>query len=151
MRIQVDNLESNDITELLTFHHESMLSLSPPESAHALDLEEMKDPSITLWSVWIDNELAGCGALKELDARHAEIKSMRTSPKFLRRGVASKMLAFIIDEAKARNYNLLSLETGTPEPFLPAQKLYLSQGFEYCPPFANYEEDPYSVYMNKVL
>ncbi|TDO95820.1 GNAT family N-acetyltransferase [Marinomonas balearica] len=151
MRITVDNVQSKDIIELLTFHHENMFSLSPPESAHVLDLEEMKDPSITLWSVWIDEELAGCGALKELDKGHGEIKSMRTYPKFLRRGVASRMLKVIIEEAKLRNYRNLSLETGTPEPFLPAQKLYQSHGFEYCPPFASYVEDPYSVFMTKVL
>jgi putative acetyltransferase len=97
--------------------------------------------------VWESGELLGCGALKELDSRHAEIKSMRTSSSHLRKGVAKNLLNHILKEAKRRGYNRISLETGSMEAFAPARKLYASFGFTNCQPFADYVEDPYSVFM----
>ena len=149
MKIQVDNLESIEVKQLLQEHHDDMLKHSPPESVHALDLASLKAPDVTFWTVLIDGQLAGCGALKRLNEKHAELKSMRTSQKFLRKGVAAKLLAHMMAIAKAQSYQKISLETGTMEAFAPAQKLYKSFGFKECQPFSNYQEDPYSIFLSK--
>ena len=128
-----------------------MLSHSPPESVHALDLTALESPDVTFWSFWVDHELAGIGALKELDNEHGEIKSMRTSTHFLRKGIARKLLAHIINQANIRSYKKLSLETGTMDAFLPAQMLYKQFGFKECEPFDNYQEDHYSMFMSKSI
>src|SRR2546429_278089 len=142
MEIKVDDLSGADVAELLQGHLQSMAAISPPESMHALDIDALRQPDITFWSVWEGEQLAGCGALKELDAQHAEIKSMRTASAHLRKGVASKLLQHIIDEAKRRNYRRLSLGTGSMESFEPAHRLYAKFGFRNCAPFADYIEDP---------
>src|SRR5687768_17474725 len=98
--IKLDDLNSPEIASLLADHLREMNQHSPPESVHALDLEKLKRPEITFWSVWSGDELVGCGALKELDATHAEIKSMRTSPKYRGQGAGRLMLRHILDEAK---------------------------------------------------
>jgi len=151
MDIRVDELKNKDVISLLQEHHEDMLSHSPPESVHALDLSALEAPNITFWSLWLDNKLAGVGALKEIDKAHGEIKSMRTSTDHLRKGVAGKLLSYIINQANIRSYKRLSLETGTMDVFLPAQKLYQQFGFKECEPFGNYKEDPYSMFMKKSL
>lgn len=147
MRIREDDLQGAEITRLLQEHVQSALKHSPPESSHTLDLEELRSPDITFWTVWQDLELLGCGALKELDTKHGEIKSMRTVPAYRGKGVASRMLVHIIKEAERRSYRRLSLETGSMEAFAPARALYTRFGFEYRGPFADYKEDPYSVFM----
>jgi putative acetyltransferase len=124
---------------------------SPPESEHALDIEALRQPEITFWTVWENGELLGCGALKELDAQHAEIKSMRTSSSHLRKGVAKNLLKHILAEAKRRGYSRLSLETGSAAAFEPARQLYAKFGFTYCALFADYVADPYSVFMTREL
>ncbi|MET4695191.1 GNAT family N-acetyltransferase [Endozoicomonas lisbonensis] len=151
MRIEVDDLSSPLIAEFLEQHIEDMKSISPPESKHALDLDALKSPEITFWSVWYQNKLAGCGAIKELDNTHAEIKSMRTASGFRKKGVASSLLKHIIKISEERGYKRLSLETGSMPFFLAAHRLYEKFGFEYCEPFANYTEDPYSKFMCKTL
>lgn len=151
MNIRVDDLKGSEIHELLQEHLQSVALLSPPESVHALDIEALRKPEITFWTVWEDGELLGCGALKELDSRHAEIKSMRTSSLHLRKGVAKNLLHHIIEEAQRRGYSRLSLETGSMEAFEPARQLYANFGFTYCEPFADYVEDPYSVFMTREL
>ena len=151
MYIKRDDLSGQEIAELLREHLYQVALHSPPDSVHALDIEALRQPAITFWTVWEDGDLLGCGALKELDARHAEIKSMRTSSLHLRKGVAKKLLAHILEEAKRRSYNCLSLETGSGEAFLPARRLYASYGFTYCAPFAEYVEDPYSAFMTRSL
>ncbi|TCV93195.1 putative acetyltransferase [Luteibacter rhizovicinus] len=151
MEIRLDDLTGDAIAELLSAHVESMSLHSPPESIHALDLGALRKPGISFWSVWQDDELMGCGAVKELDPIHAEIKSMRTAPRHLRKGVAAFLMQHILDEAARRNYRRLSLETGSAEAFVPAHRLYASYGFEPCGPFADYVEDPYSVFMSKTL
>ena len=151
MQIIVDDLRGSAVVNLLQAHLQSLAAISPPESMHALDLDELRQPEITFWSAWEGEELLGCGALKELDARHAEIKSMRTAATHLRKGVASRLLEHIIREANRRNYHRLSLETGSSDDFEPAHRLYAKFGFEYCPPFASYLEDPNSVFMTKEL
>lgn len=151
MNIKVDDLRGPEIHQLLREHLQSMALHSPPESVHALDIEALRQPEITFWTAWEGAELLGCGALKELDAQHAEIKSMRTSTPHLRTGVARKMLAHIIEEAQRRAYRRLSLETGSANAFAPARKLYESFGFSFCEPFADYAADPYSVFMTRKL
>ena len=151
MDIRIDDLTGPEVAELLEQHISDMRAISPPESKHALDLEGLRRPEITFWTVWDGTSLAGCGALKELDASHGEIKSMRTSPAYRNRGVATKLLRHIIDEAKARNYRRLSLETGSMPFFEPARRLYTKFGFTRCGPFADYREDPNSVFMTREL
>ena len=124
---------------------------SPPESVHALDLEALRKPEITFWSVWQDSDLLGCGALKELDARHGEIKSMRTAAHHLRKGVAASLMRHMLEVAGQRSYRRLSLETGSMTAFAPARGLYTRFGFQSCGPFADYIEDPYSVFMTREL
>lgn len=149
MDIKRDDLTGTEVAALIGEHLQSMAIHSPPESIHALNLEALKKPEITFWSAWEQDELVGCGALKELDGQHGEIKSMRTSSAHLRRGVAKRMLEHIIEEAKRRGYQRLSLETGSMDAFEPARKLYASFGFQYCKPFSDYIEDPNSVFMTK--
>ena len=151
MNIKIDDLRGPEIAELLSEHLRDMYLVSPPESVHALDLDELRQPEITFWTLWSQDKLAGCGAIKELDEHHAEVKSMRTSSSFLRTGVASKVFQHIVDEAKRRGYKRLSLETGPQEYFQPARNLYERFGFQYCEPFSDYVEDPYSVFMTKEL
>ncbi|GIO12671.1 putative N-acetyltransferase YsnE [Cohnella xylanilytica] len=151
MEIKRDDLTGPEVQALIGEHLQGMFEHSPPESVHALDLDGLRKPEITFWSAWEGDRLAGCGALKELDPEHGEVKSMRTSSAFLRRGVASRMLEHIIREAKRRGYRRLSLETGSMEAFVPARNLYARFGFEYCGPFADYAEDPNSVFMTKEL
>jgi putative acetyltransferase len=151
VHIKVDDLSGAEIRELLQEHLRSVALLSPPESVHALDIEALRAPDITFWTAWEEGQLLGCGALKELDSRHAEVKSMRTSSLHLRKGVAKTLLGHILEEAKCRSYSRLSLETGSGEAFEPARRLYASFGFNYCEPFADYLEDPYSVFMTREL
>jgi putative acetyltransferase len=151
MNIRVDDLGGPEIAGLLQEHLRSMALHSPPESIHALDLEALRRPEITFWSVWQDAELRGCGALKELDAHHGEIKSMRTASPHLRKGVAARLMGHILEEATRRLYRRLSLETGSMEAFAPARRLYARFGFRPCGPFADYVEDPYSVFMSREL
>jgi putative acetyltransferase len=125
--------------------------VSPLESVHALDLNKLRKPEITFWTVWDGNQLAGCAAIKELNADHAEIKSMRTSNTHRGKGVAIKIMEHILTVAAERNYQRLSLETGSQDFFIPARKLYERFGFEYCEPFGDYAEDPYSAFMTKAF
>ena len=136
---------------MLQEHLESVALNSPPESVHALDLEALRAPEVTFWSVWQGSELVGCGALKELDASHGELKSMRTASSHLRKGVAAALLEHMLNVARHRAYHRLSLETGSMEAFAPARALYARFGFELCGPFADYVDDPYSVFMTREL
>ena len=151
MQIKLDDLSGIEIHELLQEHLRSVAVHSPPESVHALGIEALRKPDITFWTAWEGGQLLGCGAIKRLDARHAEIKSMRTSSSHLRKGVAKKLLSHILKEARRRSYRRVSLETGSMEAFEPARKLYAGFGFEYCEPFAEYVEDPHSVFMTREL
>lgn len=145
--IRVDDLRGPEIAALLQEHLNDMYATSPAESVHALDLDRLRHPSITFWTVWDGATLAGCGALKEIDAKLAEIKSMRTAHSHRRRGVARHLLHHMLNVARERGYERLSLETGSPEYFAPARTLYESMGFTYCGPFADYVDDPYSQFM----
>ncbi|MBD0304677.1 MAG: GNAT family N-acetyltransferase [Tolypothrix sp. T3-bin4] len=153
LEIREDDLTGKKIADLLQEHLENMHEITPPESIHALDLEALRSPNITFWTAWESDsdELLGCGALKELDASTGEVKSMRTAKAHRRRGVASKILEHIIKEAEQRAYDCLNLETGAFPEFAPARALYLRYGFEYRGPFAEYIDDPNSVFMTKKL
>jgi putative acetyltransferase len=151
MRVEIDDPERPDVYALLEEHLRNMYALSPPESVHALDVSRLKGPEITFWSVRDGDTLLGCGALKEIDPEHGEVKSMRTPQALRRRGAGRAVLTHILSEARRRGYKRLSLETGSMDVFLPAQKLYESFGFTYCGPFADYKPDPYSVFMTLTL
>jgi putative acetyltransferase len=128
-----------------------MRELSPPHSVHALDLGALRRPEITFWTVWSEGELLGCGALKQLDPTHGEVKSMRTASTRRRKGVGRAVLERSIAEAHSRSYARLSLETGSTQAFAPARRLYERFGFTHCAPFADYSEDPNSVFMTRTL
>jgi putative acetyltransferase len=151
MDIRVDDLRGPEVARLVHEHLRSVALHSPPESVHALNLDALRRPEITFWSVWKDSELMGCGALKALDAHHGEIKSMRTSSLHLRKGVAARLMHHILEEAKRRSYRRLSLETGSMDAFAPARSLYARFGFQQCGPFGDYVEDPNSVFMTREL
>jgi putative acetyltransferase len=151
MKIEIDDLSRPAIQALLDEHLQNMYELSPPESVHALDIEKLRAPEITFWSAWEGPLLLGCGALKELNRKHGEVKSMRTHNAHRRKGTGRAILTHIIEVAKSRAYERLSLETGSMEAFKPAQRLYESFGFIYCGPFGQYILDPNSVFMTMRL
>ena len=151
MNIALDDLSSPAVADLLQQHLAEMHLISPPESVHALDLNKLKAPDMKLWCAWRDSELLGCGALKIHNAAYAEIKSMRTATQHLCKGVAVKLLSYIINEAKLLGIKQLYLETGSEAFFIPAHQLYLRYGFQFCGPFAAYTEDPNSRFMSLKL
>ncbi len=151
MKIVVDDLSGPEIAEFLDEHVQEMRTLTPLESKHALDLDGLRKPEITFWSVMDGDTLVGCGAIKMLDPDHAELKSMRTAPTRKRSGIASLLLDHIITEARRLGFARLSLETGSAEFFRPARTLYEKFGFAYCEPFADYRLDPHSLFMTRAL
>jgi putative acetyltransferase len=151
MNIVVDDLSGRQIAEFLEEHVQEMRSITPLESKHALDLDELRIPEVIFWSVLDGDALVGCGAIKKLDADHAELKSMRTSSARKRSGIASQLLGHILTEAKRVGLTRISLETGSAEFFRPARKLYQKFGFDYCEPFGDYQPDPNSVFMTRTL
>ncbi|GLY81081.1 GNAT family N-acetyltransferase [Actinoallomurus iriomotensis] len=151
MNIVVDDLSGPQIAAFLHEHVQQMRAITPLESKHALDLDGLRAPEVTFWSVRDGDSVVGCGAIKRLDAAHAELKSMRTAPARKRSGVASLLLTHILAEAGLMGFTRLSLETGSAEFFLPARKLYEKFGFDYCEPFADYRPDPHSVFMTRAL
>jgi len=151
MHVEIDDLSRTAIHDLLNEHLANMYELSPPEQVFALDLSKLKSPDITFWTAWDQGLLLGCGALKELSSTHGEIKSMRTPAKLRGRGAGRALLNQIVETARQRKYRLLSLETGTHPAFLAAQQLYRSAGFRESGPFANYQEDSHSLFMELLL
>ena len=147
MQIRIDDLRGLEVIGLLQSHLEYCRASSPPESVHALDLDGLRARNVTFWSMWDDQRILGCGALKELDPRHGEIKSMHTKASERGRGVAAATVKHIIAEARSRGYRRLSLETGANDAFAPARALYASFGFVLTDPFADYRLDPFSVFM----
>ncbi|WP_026876332.1 GNAT family N-acetyltransferase [Jiangella gansuensis] len=151
MRIAVDDLTGPEIAGFLDEHVQQMLSITPPESKHALDLDGLRRPEVTFWTATEAGRVVGCGAIKRLDAQHAELKSMRTAPARQRGGIASRLLEHILGEARTVGFVRISLETGSDAFFLPARRLYEKFGFGYCEPFADYRPDPLSVFMTRTL
>ena len=151
LSFRIDDLSGEPTRGLIARHLAGMRAITPPGSVHALDVDALREPGVTFWSVWVENEIAGCGALKQLDARRGEIKSMRVADRFLRRGVGRAMLEHLIGEARARGMESLWLETGSSEAFTPAHRLYQSAGFKRCGPFGDYIDDPLSVFMTLAI
>jgi putative acetyltransferase len=144
------DLDSTDVQELLALHFEQMRGTSPPDACHVLPIDGLRDPKVTFWSAR-DGALMAVGALKELSPDHGEIKSMRTAPTALGRGVGRKLLNHILAEARSRAYRRLSLETGNTEEFAAALRLYESEGFVSCGPFADYEHTPFTRFYTREL
>ena len=151
MEIVVDDLSGPEIAAFLEAHVEEMRSVTPPESKHALDLDGLRVPEITFWTMLDGAEIVGCGALKRLGGGDGEIKSMRVAPGQRGRGIGSAMLRHIVAEARRMGIERLYLETGSFAFFEPARRLYLGHGFELCGPFADYTEDANNVFMTKSL
>jgi putative acetyltransferase len=149
--VREDDLTGAEVVALLGQHLDEMHSHTPAESVHALGVDSLRGDGVTFWSAWSDGMLAGCGALKQLDPTHAEIKSMRTANAFRGQGVASLVLAHMLGVARARGYGRVSLETGSNPPFEAARRLYVRHGFVECEPFGDYVLDPWSVFMTLEL
>lgn len=149
--IKLDDLSGKEIIALLEEHLADMQATSPPESKHALDLDGLKAPQVKFWTIWDGDKLAYCAAYKELDEHHAEIKSMRTASDYRGKGVASKLLNYLIQDAQLNGFQRLSLETGSMDYFKPARELYTKHGFHFCQPFSGYVEDPNSQFMSLKL
>ena len=146
-----DDLTGAPTRGLIARHLAGMRAISPEKSVHALDVDKLRAPDVTVWSVWAGEEIAGCGALKVLDATRGELKSMRVADAFLGQGIGRAILEHLMTEARARGMETLWLETGSTQPFLPALRLYESAGFVRCAPFEGYQDDPFSVFMTRRL
>tara|TARA_B100001173_G_scaffold298508_1_gene296155 strand:- start:759 stop:1214 length:456 start_codon:yes stop_codon:yes gene_type:complete len=140
------NFENPQVHELLNKHFIELRSVSPEGSTHVLDISGLKDQSIKFWSLWENNQLVGCGALKFLEKNHGEFKSIRVADKFRKTGVGEKIIEHLIEEAKKLKISKISIETGSGDFFLPARSLFLKFSFKKCMPFAHYKEDPNSCY-----
>ena len=140
------NFDNPKVNELLKKHFIELRSVSPVVSTHVLDIAGLKDQSIKFWSLWKNNEIIGCGALKFLEKNHGEFKSIRVADKFRKAGIGEKIIDHLIEEAKKLEISKLSIETGAGKFFLPARKLFSKIGFKACPPFAHYKKDPNSCY-----
>lgn len=151
MRIVEGGLDDPRVVALLHLHLDRARAETARGSAHALDLSGLRAPEVSFWSAWEGDELLGIGALRQLDAGHGEIKSMHTAEAARGRGVASAVLREIMAAARGRGMRRLSLETGSWAYFLPARALYARHGFVECGPFADYREDPNSVFMTLAL
>lgn len=149
--IALGDLTDARVLRLLEDHLADMYATSPAESVHALDVSGLTDPRVTFWTLQEGDEVLGCVALKQLDATHSELKSMRTSAEHRGRGLGRLLLDHVIAEARLRGYRRLSLETGSQEFFTPARTLYARNGFQVCGPFGDYVLDPYSVFMTREL
>lgn len=145
------DLDSADVQALLAFHFEQMRGNSPPEACHVLPIDGLRDPAVSFWSAREAGVLVGIGALKELAGDHGEVKSMRTTPEALGRGVGRKLLHHIVAEARSRGYRRLSLETGCTEPFAAALRLYESEGFVAGGPFGDYQDTPFTRFFIREL
>ena len=145
------NFDHPEVNELLKNHFIELRAASPEGSAHVLNIPDLKIPSIKFWSLWKDNHLVGCGALKFLEKDHGEFKSIRVHDKFRKKGNGIKVINHLIYEAKKLEIKRLSIETGTGEFFVPARRLFDKCGFKPCPPFAHYKEDINSLYLTKLI
>ena len=151
MKSIVANFDNNQVDDLLKKHFIELRSVSPEGSTHVLDIEGLKDDTIKFWSLWKDDQLIGCGALKFLDEEHGEFKSIRLADKFRKKGNGIKIITHLIEEAKKLNIKKISLETGAGNFFKPARELFILCGFKTCEPFAHYKKDVNSVYMSTII
>ena len=151
MQIRLDDLSSQQVQDLLAAHLAGMQANSPPESIHALDLAGLQAANVSVWTAWDADRLMGVGALKQLSPFAGEIKSMRTSPQYLRKGVGLALLDHILSEARCRSYRLLSLETGSGPEFEPALRLYRKRGFKNGEPFGDYPSTAFNQFFHLEL
>lgn len=149
--IREDDLTGEEVAALLRLHLDEMHQWSPPESVHAMPIERLRSADVTSYSAWDGPNLAACGAIKQLAPDHGELKSMRAHPDYRGRGAGKAVLARLLDVARERGYRRVSLETGAPDQFLPARRLYESHGFAECGPFGDYAPDPFSLFMTRTL
>jgi putative acetyltransferase len=151
MEIREGGLDEPEVIDLLRVHLDEVRGQRTPGGAHVLDREGLKRPDVSFWTAWRGEALLGCGAIRQLDAAHGEIKSMRTAPDQLRRGAGIGLMAHMLGVARERGYKRLSLETGATPEFDAAQALYRQLGFTYCEPFGEYRADPLSRFMSRAL
>ena len=140
------NFDNPEVNDLLNKHFVELRSVSPAGSTHVLDIAGLRVQSIKFWSLWENNELIGCGALKFLEENHGEFKSIRVADAFKKKGIGERIINHLIEEAKKLKISKLSIETGAGDFFLPARNLFSKFGFKTCPPFAHYKDDPNSCY-----
>ena len=145
------NFDHPEVNKLLIKHFIELRTVSPEGSAHVLDIHGLKNPTIKFWSLWQNNNLFGCGALKFLDKEHGEFKSIRIHDKFRNKGYGIKVIEHLIYEAKKLNIKRLSIETGAGKFFEPARKLFEKCNFKPCKPFAHYKEDINSIYLTRLI
>lgn len=150
-RIVEDDLTGPEVAALLELHLGEMHQWSPACKVHAMPIERLRQPDVTFYSAWDGDTLAAVGALKDLGDHRGELKSMRAAPAYRGKGAGKAMLKHLIAEARRRGYTWLGLETGVPEPFVPARRLYASYGFTDCEAFADYVLDEWSVCMSRTL
>ena len=146
-----NNFDDYEVNKLLKKHFIELRSVSPEGSTHVLDIDGLKNTSIKFWSLWEENKLVGCGALKFLEANHGEFKSIRVADDFRKKGYGKKIIYHLISESKEIGIKKLSVETGSGNFFLPARKLFTSCGFKPCNPFAHYKLDANSCYFNLII
>ncbi|SFC95122.1 putative acetyltransferase [Nocardioides terrae] len=151
LHFELDDLDRPAVVALLEEHLDDMYAVSPPESVHALDLAGLRAPGLRFWSAWEGDGLAGCGALKDHGDGSVELKSMRTAVGGRGRGIGTALLGFLLDQARAGGASQVLLETGSEDYFAPARRLYARHGFVVRGPFADYVEDPNSVFMELTL
>tara|TARA_B100000963_G_C22252312_1_gene504780 strand:+ start:38 stop:505 length:468 start_codon:yes stop_codon:yes gene_type:complete len=145
------NFKHPEVNELLTKHFIELRAASPEGSAHVLDIPGLQVPSIKFWSLWENDQLVGCGALKFLEKKHGEFKSIRVHDHFRNKGNGVKVINHLINEAKKFDIERLSIETGAGKFFEPARRLFRKCNFEPCKPFAHYKEDINSIYLTKLI
>lgn len=151
LTFRIDDLSGEPTRALVAHHVADMHANSPPGKTFALVIDGLRAPDITFWTAWSGDAIAGCGALRQLDARNGEIKSMRVAESFLRRGVGRAILDHLVAEARARKIETLWLETGSSPAFDPAIRLYEGAGFVRCGPFDGYIDNDFSVFMTRVV
>ena len=145
------NFNNPEVNKLLIKHFIELRAASPEGSAHVLDIDGLKHSSIKFWSLWKNETLAGCGALKFLNNEHGEFKSIRVHDAFRRKNFGTKIIKLLINEAQNLDIKQISIETGAGDFFIPARKLFKNCGFKPCEPFAHYKEDINSIYLTKLI
>ena len=145
------NFDNVEVNKLLIKHFVELRAASPKGSAHVLDIPGLQVSSIKFWSLWENEKLFGCGALKFLDKEHGEFKSIRIDDKFRNKGNGIKVIEHLIYEAKKLSIKKISIETGAGKFFEPARKLFKRCDFKPCKPFAHYKEDVNSIYLTRHL
>lgn len=151
MELREGGLDDPAVIALITHHQREARASTPQENAHAMGTDGLRHPDVSFWTMWEGETLLGIAALRQLSPGHGEIKSMRTAPAHLRRGVARALLTHLIALARTRGYARISLETGTAPMFAAANRLYEEAGFVDGPAFGGYPESPHNRFMTMAL